>query len=366
MLPEKIQWLRGVYGVDYSPKMIYYVYNKSRKMPLLVDLLDHIEIVNTLMPHTSKEEIENALVKAVQTNKYKIVKLLLSIPGIDVNSTKMLLLSNAIIGEKLDIIQLLLDHKANVNINSMPVLIASQNGRLEILKLLVNHQANINVFIEGYFPLYMLDSGVNIHQTIPDGSTALFATSAFGHVETTKLLIARNANINHKRSNGVTSLGVAVQESHPEIAKLLLDAQADPFSLTHGGFSYLTLSIWKNDIALLMMLLRVGLDINYLNFQGETPLSQAVFANHTKIVQLLLEEKAIINIGKCPINTEMIDLEIKHPGYYHTQKLQRLSDFYNQILRILPSDLSSLVVEYLEFTTPKEILSSRIIVSSFP
>jgi len=350
-------------------------------MPQLSELLDHIEIITSLIPYTSIEEIENALVKAIQINKYNMVKFLLSLPVIDINSSKMRLLHEAVYEDDLDMVQLLLEHNANSNISDIegitPVMLASQNGQIEILKLLLEHNANINTtcFTEKYFPLYyavsenhldvvnfLLDNNVNIDQTVHDGTTVLSLACYRGQIKITNLLISRNANVNHRRLSGDTVLQLALQQMRHDIVKILLESQADPFS--SEGLSYLSIPILKNDTRSLMLLLRVGLNVNYLNPRNETPLYQALTDHHSEIVVLLLEEKADINLGKSItaiyINNKMVyDLEFKQPGYHHSQKLKRLFEFYNRILRVLPSDLSSLVVEYLEFTTSKEIMLSR-------
>ena len=129
-----------------------------------------------------------------------------------------------------EIVKLLLDAKANVNVihktyHTTPLLVASRNGHAEVVKLLLEAKANVNV----------------LHKFL---TTPLFVASLNGHAEVVKLLLATNVDVNVARKiDGSTSLFMASQNGHAEVVKLLLEAKADVNATqTWGGTEETALS----------------------------------------------------------------------------------------------------------------------------
>jgi ankyrin repeat protein len=109
-------------------------------------------------------------------------------------------------GGHLEIVQLLLNHGADVNIrrgdSGTALQAASAIGYLEIVQLLLNHGADDNIQGEYY-------------------GTALQAASARGHLEIVQLLLNHGADINIQGRGYGTALQAASVEGHLEIVRLL-------------------------------------------------------------------------------------------------------------------------------------------------
>ena len=163
-----------------------------------------------------------------------------------------------------EIVRLLLDHGARVNIlgNCMtsPLIEASGRGHTEIAQLLLVHDADVNMN-NGY------------------GTSPLIAASAHGRTETAKLLLAHGAEVNMKTSFGFDPLIAAVSQT---MGMELLDIK---------GFSNITKSP-EEHIEIVKLLLEHGAEVNarykLLNMTGN-PLSVAVLKGHVEIIKLLLE-----------------------------------------------------------------------------
>lgn len=81
---------------------------------------------------------------------------------------------------------------------------------------------------------FLLDQGMNIDATTPDGWTPLFIAARDGNAETAKLLVFRGANLNQLTNLGASALLMAVTQPYPtekerlELVSYLLKRGADP------------------------------------------------------------------------------------------------------------------------------------------
>lgn len=88
----------------------------------------------------------------------------------------------------------------------------------------------------------LIQAGANIHRVDEHGRTALMQAALWGYWEICKLLIDRNADVNHVsfESDGHSSaLMNAASSGRIEIAQLLLEAGADPYHVGESGRSVL-------------------------------------------------------------------------------------------------------------------------------
>ena len=87
----------------------------------------------------------------------------------------------------------------------------------------------------------LIDKGADVNYALKDGSTTLLYAAQRGLLEIARLLIDNGADVNQATNNGATPLYYAAQEGHREIVKLLLANDADPNKqckmLSMGRFS---------------------------------------------------------------------------------------------------------------------------------
>jgi len=116
--------------------------------------------------------------------------------------------------------------------NITPLILAVENDRLEIVKLLIDEKADVNI----------MDS---------TGNTALIMAVRNDNAELVKLLIRAkadpNLHINNQGHEFTTPLWLAVDKSSYEITKLLIKAKAD-VNIKQNGMSVLTLSMMKTPV----------------------------------------------------------------------------------------------------------------------
>ena len=154
-----------------------------------------------------------------------------------------------------EIVKLLLDHGADVNMTSngdTALMFASTNDHTEIVRILLDHGADINVQ-DKY------------------GQTALMQASGeeCGHTEIVKLLLDHGADINVQDEYGQTALMNAIEFEYTEIVKLLLEHGADPNLQNKYGST--TLEWASEDTEIIKLLLDHGADPFIRNNKGEFP-----------------------------------------------------------------------------------------------
>ena len=128
-----------------------------------------------------------------------------------------------------EIVELLLDHGADVNIinrkGETPLSWACFKGQKGVVQLLISRQANPNMFERDgrYFPIHF--------------------AAANGDAEIVKILLRSYADINAKDIAGRSALTIACARGRQEVVALLLEKGADPDHLDGSGHSPMSRAI---------------------------------------------------------------------------------------------------------------------------
>jgi ankyrin repeat protein len=200
-----------------------YLPRKSSQL-ILASFLDRAEIVKLLLAvpginiNLQNEDGNTALITACMKGNAEIVKLLLAVPGIDINlqnNNKNSALTAAFTKRHIDVVKLLLtvpgiDVNLQNNYENTALFHASTNGYTEIVSLL------------------LAVPGINVNIQCEKSYTALVAASFYGHSDIVKLLLTvPEIDTNLQTIYGRTALMLAIRKNHTNIICMLLIAGAD-------------------------------------------------------------------------------------------------------------------------------------------
>ncbi|KAI0272290.1 ankyrin repeat-containing domain protein [Gloeopeniophorella convolvens] len=234
----------------------------------------------------------SVLQKAVSNGRLDIVQLLLN-HGADVNVKGGTLQEAASKGNR-DIVLLLLDHGADVNAKGglyggSALQEAASNGNLDIIQLLLDHGADVNV---------------------PGGhyGSALQGAASNGKLDIVQLLLDRGADVNTPGGFYGSALQVAASRNGAlELVQLLVDHGAD--INVQGGFYGNMLQAaacnWRGETDTVRFFLDRGFDVNAQGGEFGTALIGASYAGNLDIVRLLLACGADTSIRSKEYGTAM-------------------------------------------------------------
>jgi len=189
--------------------------------------------------------------------------------GLDVNGKSddgWAVLTNAIMGSRTSIVQLLLSAGARPNTHEHddPLYWAAAGNKVEIVRLLI-------------------DAGATLAAIDPFGAgvvdTALHAAAERGNIEVIRLLLKSNAGDFFKSFNELSwsPLHCAVKEGHLDAVKALLSAGADPnvYDENNCGDPALKLAISYKRLDVARALLNAGADPTKTGWMGLNSIDKA-------------------------------------------------------------------------------------------
>lgn len=194
------------------------------------------------------------------------------------------------------------------NLNSTPLIAASQGCHYLALKWLIEKGANINVIggFDNSPPLHkaisnhsyispekraktvevLVDAGVNIEEFDSEDFTPLMSASYYGCNSVVSSLIKKGADINKKNVYDMTALHCAVvgnasydydfSDNKSNIISQLVNHNADINTRSTEGFTPLIDSIRYGYKEVFSTLLRLGADIEFKDTSNRTPLMLAI------------------------------------------------------------------------------------------
>ncbi len=227
------------------------------------------------------------LLAAVRARQFAVVKFLLEnkadteLKHHGVNNEQLTPLIWATRQENKDIVDLLLEHGANVDatdVNRKTALHwAADHGFKTIAETLLAHKAEVDAREK-------------------DDVTPLRMAAQKGFKSIAEILVAHGADVNSRDNNRVTPLQSAASVGNRAIVEWLLANKADVNAADSGGWTPLTAAIRFGKLDIARMLLAHGADV-----EGQTggshqrPMFIAVQGNWPEGIKLLLEHHADVN-----------------------------------------------------------------------
>ena len=257
-------------------ELLEFAIDKDETDAVKVVLKHGIEI-NAKLPKSQMTPIQLSSAKGLSQITKFLIKNGAYVDTQDIN--RLTLLQQAIINKDIELIELLINHGANVHTkgrNERPLILALENGLLEVAELLIKNDANINT-----------QSSWN--------ATPLQICSEKGYLKIAKILIEKGAILNSADVVGVTPLQEAVQHTNREIFHLLMKKKVNPNPETTDGFTPLHSAAGKGEIEVARILLKAGAMTEKRNEYGMFPIHLAVFSKKAEMVELLIKFKANIN-----------------------------------------------------------------------
>ncbi len=136
----------------------------------------------------------------------------------------------------------------------------------------------------------VVEQGVDVNQTAPDGATALHWAVHRNDASLVDLLLAAGADVSAVNRYGVQSISLAAENGNAEILEALLAAGADPNAALPEGETVLMTAARTGDAAAIRVLLVRGADPNLRDsFRGQTALMWAAARNNADAVHALAE-----------------------------------------------------------------------------
>lgn len=207
----------------------------------------------------------------------------------------------------LEVVQILLQHRANVNAqggaHGTALQAASRGGHVEVVKLLLVYGANINALSwrygtalqaasEGahiYIVRILLEAGANVNTNCGPYGSPLQAASRGGHVEVVELLLKRGADVNGDDGRYNSALQTASLGGHIETVKVLLNNGAN-INAQGGryGSAFQAASV-RGYVEVVRVLLEKGANISASGGAYGTPVRAASTKGHLDVVKILSE-----------------------------------------------------------------------------
>jgi len=188
-----------------------------------------------------------------------------------------------------------------------PLQTAARDGRAEVVQFLIDKGADVNVKSDGWSAL---------------------ATAASGNVDTVKVLLAHNAEVNGFKY-GASPLYKAVHAGRTKIVKLLLKADADATIVDQFGWTLLHVAALNNrDAELIDVLIKAKVDMNAVTSNNKDT-AMHIAAKHGSLdaAKALLSHDCEVN----GINSEgktalMLSRELEEFKYYSLQSSRTVEE----------------------------------------
>lgn len=190
----------------------------------------------------------------------------------------------------------------------------------------------------------LLDKGARIDISDNDGKTLLFAPIKYNYMDILKLLLETNNNviginiIDMRDKINMTPLHYAVILKNIDAVKLLIKYNSNPNSYAKDGFNSLHMSIYSREPQICEIIINNISNINSQCDTGETALHIACNLQLKNIVEILLKNKANVNIQDYELGITPIFYSVKQNDVEITKLLiehnvnPNIQDYYGNTI----------------------------------
>jgi uncharacterized protein len=151
----------------------------------------------------------------------------------------------------------------------------------------------------------LVQQGINVNQTEPDGTTALHWASYRDDLESAEVLIRAGAKVNAANDLGATPLWTASLNGSASMVRRLLQAGANPNIPLLLGETPVMVASRSGNSEIVEQLLAKGADVNARAARGQTALMWAVAQKHPDVVGVLLAHGANVH-ARSQVWSEMV------------------------------------------------------------
>uniref|UniRef100_A0A7N0TNE5 MSP domain-containing protein n=1 Tax=Kalanchoe fedtschenkoi TaxID=63787 RepID=A0A7N0TNE5_KALFE len=219
----------------------------------------------------------SVLVKLVMSGEMDKVRDAIELSGSEsansVDESGRSLLHLAVIKNRADLVQMLLEFEPDINAHSnsgsSPLEAAAASGNALIVELLLAH-------------------GANMERSGPSQIGPIHLAARQGHVEVLKLLLLKGADVESPLKDGRTALHIAAEERRRDCTRLLLASGAKTDVPTYAtGDTPLHIAAAQGDRHLVHLLLQKGANKWVQNKSGKTAYDLAAEEGHSKLYDAL-------------------------------------------------------------------------------
>lgn len=139
----------------------------------------------------------------------------------------------------------------------------------------------------------MLDQGLDVNITGPEGITPLMAASSHGQVPVVKLLLDRGAAVD-SHGGGDAPLLLAAQNRHDNIQLLLIDQGASLDVYDDRGWTPFLYALESQNLPLAETYLAGGASVDYYTRDGDTTFIRAIHKGNRELIAGMLDAGILI------------------------------------------------------------------------
>ena len=287
------------YDSPYSPLMKAVEAGNIEAVKLLIRHGVQVD-KKTLLKSEYGEQVQvlSALRIACEKNDIEVVKTLLEVEGIK---------DGLISGKLIDYYE---DSDMSYSVSSSPFNTAIDHKHFKVVKWLLESGMVTDIPVgalllaiknqSSEMVQLLLDHGAQVNPTADGETSALMLASHHGNSEIVKMLLEKGAKVNLHNKKKVSALILAVSEGNVEVTKELLERGGADVNLKGKGGSTALLRVLsaeddhvtlqtKADIV--RLLLEYGANVRMQdNKKNNTPLRRAILTRSTQIVKLLVDK----------------------------------------------------------------------------
>eukprot|EP00057_Strongylocentrotus_purpuratus_P029009 XP_011683483.1 PREDICTED: uncharacterized protein LOC752268 [Strongylocentrotus purpuratus] len=202
---------------------------------------------------------------------------------------------------------------------------AVRNGHLDVTKYLISKGAEVNK--EGHLDVtnYLISQGAKVNKGSNVGRTALHLAAGKGHLDVTKYLISQGAEVNKGSNDGWNELNLAAQEGQLDVIKYLISVGAEVNKEGNDGSTALNLAAQEGHHDVTNYLISQGAELEQNDL---TDIHLAILHGHTSTIEKLVSEGADLNI-QSPDGQQCLHTAIKL--CFNSEKIVQETDTLRKI-----------------------------------